>query len=416
MCPRKPYVTSVAALVFLVSGLCGPVAAAEGEVDKPAREIVAAFEYPRMEMDVTESLSLDLIIKNNGRKDETVLLEITQSPSECISTIEQYGDVIGGVFVASGEKKTLKLSARRKVEKADEEAPDDKNMLPPGEYKFEVTATTEDGQLTQTAMDTVTLRSAREDEEERDPITITCSYPNLRGSNDSDFKFSIDIHNNTDAEDMASLRAEAPRGWEVAFKPSYESKYIGSVKIDANLSKSVDVEVTPPPRAEIGKYPIAVFSKLSKDDTEAKRELTVELTGTYRVQCRTLNDLLSLTAHGGEEASISMYVINRGTAPQTNVSFSSFKPENWEVKFEPEKIDSIEPGGMQQVEITVVPDANALVGDYSVAVNANGEKAEDDLELRVTVRASTTWAWVGVGIIVVVIVGLTAMFKLLGRR
>jgi uncharacterized membrane protein len=111
-----------------------------------------------------------------------------------------------------------------------------------------------------------------------------------------------------------------------------------------------------------------------------------------------------------------MYVINQGTAPQTNVSFNSFKPENWEVKFEPEKIDSIEPGGMQQVEITVVPDANALVGDYSVAVNANGEKAEDDLELRVTVRASNTWAWVGVGIIVVVIVGLTVLFKLLGRR
>lgn len=416
MDPMRPYGTSVAALMVLVSGLGGPVAAAEDASGRPAREIVAAFEYPRMETDVTDSLSLDLIIKNNGGKDETILLEITESPPECISTIEQYGDVIGGVFVASGEKKTLKLSAKRKADKAPEKEPDEKDMLPPGQYKFEVTATTEDGQVAQTARATVTIREMEEAEEERDPITITCSYPNLRGSNDSDFKFSIDIHNNTDREDMASLRAEAPRGWEVAFKPSYENKYIGSVKIDANLSESVDVEVTPPPRAEIGKYPIAVFAKLSKEDTEATRELTVELTGTYRVQCRTLNDLLSLTAYGGEEASISMYVINRGTAPQTNVSFSSFKPENWEVKFEPERVDSIEPGEMRQVEVSILPDANAIVGDYSVAVTVDGEKAEDDLELRVKVAASTTWAWIGVGVIVTVIVGLTAMFKLLGRR
>ncbi|NOX54141.1 MAG: hypothetical protein GXP27_06810 [Planctomycetes bacterium] len=395
-------------------------AAEPSKETKPEREIVVAFEFPRMEKEPSSSISLDLIVKNNGRKDETILLELVKCPEGCVAKIEQYGDVIGGVFVASGEKKTLTLSvkSKKKGSKEGEETEEKKSVkLAPGEYKFVVKATTEDGKLTDTAEATLTIGKAEEEEEEEeDPVEITCSYPNLRGSNDSDFRFSIDIHNNTDKEDMASLRAEAPRGWEVAFKPSYEDKYIGSLKVDSNLSRSVDVEVKPPPGAEVGKYTIKVFAKLSKEEFEASRELTVELTGTYRIRCRTLNDVLSLTARGGQEATISMYVINRGTAPQTNITFDSFKPENWKVEFEPETIDLIKPGDMEQVEVKITPNADAIVGDYSVAINVNGEKAEDDLELRVTVKASTTWAWVGVGIIVGVIVLLSVMFRVLGRR
>ncbi|HID24219.1 MAG TPA: hypothetical protein EYP14_17705 [Planctomycetaceae bacterium] len=405
-------------VLFALGFRSGPAlrAAEPSEKAKPEREIVVAFEYPRLEVDPSTTIRLDLIIKNNGQKDETILLDVTSSPEGCVTKIEEYGDVIGGVFVASGEKKTLTVEAKLKKSKQEEGEEKDEKFAP-GQYKFAVKGTTEDGKLTDTAEATVTVgKSEEEEEEEEDPVEITCSYPNLRGSNDSDFRFSVDIHNNTDNEDMASLRAEAPRGWEVAFKPSYEDKYIGSLKIDSNLSRSVDVEVKPPPGAEVGKYTIKVFAKLSKEDFEASRELTVELTGTYRIRCRTLNDVLSLTARGGQEATISMYVLNRGTAPQTNVTFDSFKPENWKVEFEPETIDLIKPGDMEQVEIKITPNADAIVGDYSVAINVNGEKAEDDLELRVTVKASTTWAWVGVGIIVGVIVLLSVMFRVLGRR
>jgi len=407
--------------------------AAEGdESEKPEREVVVAFEYPQMEVAPSDQLRLDLIVKNNGRKDETVLLEIVTSPEQCDSRIETYGDVIGGVFVTSDEKKTLQVIAELKKKKKqkeeaegqgaeegkEEEKEDEDEELPAGEYVFEVRGTTEDGKLTDTARAVVRVRSKEEEEEEdeEDPVEITCSYPNLRGASDSDFKFSIDIHNNTDEEDMAALRAEAPRGWEVAFKPSYEDKYIGSLKVDSNLSRSVDVEVKPPPDAEVGTSTITVFAKLSKEDFEAKRELTVELTGTYRIRCRTLNDVLSLVAYPGEAANMPIYIFNRGTAPQHEITFDSFQPEKWKVEFKPEKIDTIEPGEMEQVEVTITPSAEAIVGDYSVAVHVRGEKAEDDVELRVTVRAPTTWAWVGVGVIVIVIVGLTIMFKVLGRR
>ena len=104
----------------------------------------------------------------------------------------------------------------------------------------------------------------------------------------------------------------------------------------------MDVEISPAPRAEIGEHSIKVFAKCSEG--EAEIELKVELTGTHSIACRTLNGVLSLTARKGKDANISMYVINEGSAPEKEVSFTSFKPENWEIKFEPEMIEGLEPG------------------------------------------------------------------------
>ena len=73
-------------------------------------------------------------------------------------------------------------------------------------------------------------------------------------------------------------------------------------------------------------------------------------------------------------------------------------------------------GNLKQIELTVTPAQEALVGDYAVGVNIKTEKASDDLELRVTVKASAAWGWIGIGIIVLVIIGLFSLFVTLGRR
>ncbi|MFH1489030.1 MAG: NEW3 domain-containing protein, partial [Pseudomonadota bacterium] len=93
-----------------------------------------------------------------------------------------------------------------------------------------------------------------------------------------------------------------------------------------------------------------------------------------------------------------------------------FKPENWKVEFKPEKFETLATGALEQVEMTVTPSDQALVGDYSVALKVEGEKASKDMELRVTVRASTAWGWVGIGIIILAILGLVVLFIRMGRR
>ena len=74
------------------------------------------------------------------------------------------------------------------------------------------------------------------------------------------------------------------------------------------------------------------------------------------------------------------------------------------------------PGELKQVEVTITPGEQALVGDYSVNLSIKGEKVTKNLELRVTVKASTAWGWIGIGIIILVIAGLVTMFVKLGRR
>jgi uncharacterized membrane protein len=66
--------------------------------------------------------------------------------------------------------------------------------------------------------------------------------------------------------------------------------------------------------------------------------------------------------------------------------------------------------------MTITPGEQALVGDYSVSVQTEGEKANQDTEFRVTIRAASAWGWIGVAIIAVVIAGLAVVFRVLGRR
>jgi len=109
-------------------------------------------------------------------------------------------------------------------------------------------------------------------------------------------------------------------------------------------------------------------------------------------------------------------VKNSGSATDTGIKFISFKPENWKVTFTPKKIDSLAPGELKQVEMTITPADQALVGDYSVAVNVNGQKLSKNLEFRVTVKASTAWGWIGLIIILMVLAGLVFLFIRMGRR
>jgi uncharacterized membrane protein len=174
------------------------------------------------------------------------------------------------------------------------------------------------------------------------------------------------------------------------------------------------VEIKPSILAQAGQYPIKMT--VTAGEAKAEIELIVELTGTYKLEAGTPTGLLSLDARQGKTANVSFYVKNTGSATNNNISFMSFKPENWKVEFTPEQIDTLEPGELQQVEMSITPYDEALIGDYSVAVEVQGEKTSKTLEFRTSVKASAAWGWIGIAIIVVVIVGLTGLFRWLGRR
>ena len=386
----------------LGTAVLGPASAAE-QTDKkdnrPERGLSVAFEYPGVVINQGDDASVDLIVTNKGRRDETISFTITTSPKGWESKIKTYSFGITGIFVPEDEEKTVQFSAK----------PD--KATKPGTYAFKVSARSTDGVLTASPTLSVTLT---EKEKEKGEIELTTSYPVLRGPNDAKFEFSLDVKNKIDKEALFNLTATAPKGWQTNFKPPYEDKYISSLRLKDNESKSLNVEVTPDRFCMAGEYLIPVT--ISTGDAKAEAELKVIITGTYKLEAGTPSGLLSLTTEKGKTGNLSIYIKNTGSAPATDIEFLSLKPENWKVEFTPEKLESIEPGDLKQVEVSITPAAEALVGDYAVGVNIKGEKSSDNLEFRVTVKASAAWGWIGIGIIILVILGLFALFVTFGRR
>ncbi len=392
----------LASVLLLAIGTIKAAHGAQGEEKdrKPDRAISIYPEYPVIVAQKGEEVRMDLRVVNGGKSDEDVLLSLVHVPDGWKARIKTYSFPVKGVHVPKDSTKTLTLLAE----------PD--KSIGPGEYSFKVKATTTDGKLSHE--NTLTIEVASDKQAKEQDIVLTTSYPVLRGPSDATFEFSLDIQNKTDQETSFDLLAKGPKDWQINFKPAYEDKYISSLRLKENQSRNVAVQVKPPRLAPIGEYPITVTVSSGKSKAEA--QLTVVLTGTYKLEAGTPTGLLSLSAQQGKTSQVSLYVKNTGTAPNHDITFLSFKPENWKVEFQPERIDVIEPGDLKQVEVRITPAQEALVGDYSVGVSVKGEKANADVELRVTVKASPFWAWVGIGVILAVIAGLCVLFIVLGRR
>jgi uncharacterized membrane protein len=366
---------------------------------RPERGIAVYPEFSGVIVSKGETVRMDLVLENRGRTDETIDVKISTIPKGWKAQLKGASYLVTGMYVPNGKTKNLAVNLE----------PD--KTIGVGTYVFQFDAQTWDGKLASTPKLTVNVQERMSG---ADDIQITTSYPVLRGQTDARFEFSIEVMNKSESDRTLNLAGLGPEKWEINFKPAYEAKQISSLRIKGAQSQTVAVEVTPAKDATSGEYPI--FVRISSGDKKAEAKLMVILTGIYKLDAGTPTGILSLEAMPGKPANLSLFVKNTGSAVNRNVNFSSFKPENWEVTFKPEKMDALEPGALKQVEVTIKPAQQALVGDYSVGVMVNGEKSDKTVEFRVTVKASTAWGWIGIGIIILVIAGLSALFIWLGRR
>jgi uncharacterized membrane protein len=392
---------AVAGICFLLMFLTLSGAAAQGDrqEDRPARGIAVYTDYSGIAVATGESVQMELTLENKGKADENIDVALAGVATGWKATLKGIRYQVTGMYVPAGKTKTLSLNL------------EPEKGVGPGQYSFRFDAKTADGKFSSTHTLNVSVQGRKVGV---DNIQINAAYPVLRGQTDSKFEFSLDVINKSEMERSFNLAAVGPEGWEINFKPAYEQKQISTIRVKEGQSQTIAVEVTPKPGAGAGEFPIIV--RISAKDSSAEAKLTAVLTGTYRIDAGTPNGILSLEAYPGKTVSFSLFVKNSGSAPNRNITFSSFKPENWETTFKPEKIEALAPGEMKQVEVTIKPGQQTLVGDYSVGVMTNGEKAEKTVEMRVTVRASSAWGWIGIGLIVLVIAGLGFLFMKMGRR
>jgi uncharacterized membrane protein len=394
----RSYFTFVMGALVCLSGLATLLQAEEKEVG-PERGIAVYTEYSGIFVPQGETVRMELTADNRGKKDENIVFSLAAIPKGWKAFIKGPSYTVSSVTVPG--RKTRVLTFNAEPEKGTK----------PGNYIFQIDARTEDGQYTSTQKIDVTMREktiAAED------FQVTTSYPVLKGQADAKFEFAMDVSNKSESDKNFTLSAQAPEKWEANFKPAYEQKQISSLRIKGGQNQSVSVEVTPPKESAAGTYPIIVL--IGSGDKKVEVKLAVVLSGTYQLDAGTPTGLLSLDASVGKTSNLSIFVRNTGSAVNRNVSFNSFKPENWKVEFKPEKIEALEPGALKQVEVSITPSAQSLVGDYSVAVSVEGEKSSKSVELRVNVKTSSAWGWIGLILIILVIAGLGGLFLRLGRR
>ncbi|MDR2366652.1 MAG: hypothetical protein LBF58_00855 [Deltaproteobacteria bacterium] len=364
----------------------------------------ASFTYPGLTLIPDDLAELEIFIANRGILGDTFTVEVTEAPKGWSTELRRFNAVITGLYLSGEETVSLTLAAT---------PPEGQDArLPIGDHAFKVRITSLAGQKTIESQMTLTVAGSKLS---REALTVATSYPEIGGPSDGKFSFSLDIRNNGPEDALVNLQAEVPQDWEYSFKPGYEDKQISSIHVTKGQNRSVTLDLTPAYMAEVGSYGIKV--KAEQPNGSAEADLTVNLTGTYKIRAVSANDLLSTSAEVGKSVTVTLFVLNEGSAPQREISFLAVKPDNWEVVFDPPSLQNVPPrSSPAQVDMTITSAANALVGDYGLGLSVQGEKAQSALDFRVTLKAGSAWAWLGAILIVAAVAGLALAFLRLGRR
>jgi uncharacterized membrane protein len=241
---------------------------------------------------------------------------------------------------------------------------------------------------------------------------FTTNQANMQGNSTSNFSFQTSINNRTADRQHYALSADAPPGWVVTFKPNYQQAT--SVDIEANSKTEVGIEIDPPDRIEAGTYKIPV--RASTNATSASIELEVVITGTYGIVLTTPTGLLSTNITAGEKKRLDLVISNAGSTELRNVKLTSSAPINWEVVFDPAKVDRIEPGKSAEVVVSIKAYKKAIAGDYATNLEAATSEASSKASFRITVKTPMIWGWAGIFIILGALGGVYYLFRKYGRR
>ncbi len=253
-------------------------------------------------------------------------------------------------------------------------------------------------------------------------VEIKATYPTLEAISGANFEFEVELNYRGEIGGETGrfrLVVTTPEGWSAYMTPQYErEKRISEITLDPGFAAGTKLKLitAPPiwPLSEPGEYEITL--EAISGEITGTTELTAKITAYYTMSVVSTTERLNTTAKAGKDNFFSIEVVNLGTAAIDNIKFSSIKPSGWNIKFTPDKIDSLPAFDSQTVDVNIKPPAETIAGDYQITARVSGNQTSDEIEIRVTVETPTIWGWVGVGIIVLVIAGLTYIFMRFSRR
>lgn len=346
--------------------------------------------YTKVSVSPGSTVNYKLDVINNSKTTVNENITIGNIPGSWNYTLTAGGLNINKLAVLPGERKTLDLKV---------EVP---FAVRKGTYSFYASA----GEKARLEM-AITVSTAGSNETE-----LTCDQRNMEGTPKSNFTFKAVLKNKTPNKQQYALMASPPPGWTVAIKPNYQQAT--STEVEANGTKDISYDVKPAPSVKAGTYKIPV--KVVSGTTSAELEFEVVITGTYEMSFNTESGLLSARMTAGDEKNIELVIENTGSSRLEKIELSSTKPRNWEVKFDPEKVENLEPGKTATVTATIKADKKAIPGDYVTNITAKTPEVNQTLAFRVMVKTPMLMGWLGILIIVVALGGVGYLFKKYGRR
>lgn len=356
-----------------------------------ANGLTLTTAYPSVTVSPGTQVSFDLALQTTDPA--RIDLSVAGAPATWKAILHGGGYVVGAVETDGVKATTVRL---------DVDVPDDAT----GDAHMIVTGVS--GGTTVTLPVDVKVEANAEGE-----ITVKPDFTALRGPANQSFTFNLAIANQTPEDVSYTATGEGPTGWAVDVTLTGQAQAVsGTAK--AGGASSIAVKVTPADNADAGTYKVAVVATVA--GKQYPIELSIEITGSYKLTLSTQNQVLSTSGPAGSVTEQVFTITNDGTAPVTNVKPSASLPTNWKVEFDQPTIASIEAGQPVNVTAKITPAADAISGDYSITFTARGEEANDTAEIRFAVEASLFGAIFAVVLIVVIIGGLLWVFRRYGRR
>ena len=241
---------------------------------------------------------------------------------------------------------------------------------------------------------------------------FTVRLMNIESEVKNPFRYQATLHNGSGKEQVFELKADLPSGWMVVFRT--EGSLVTALKMEADKTRDVEIEIMASPMARPGKFAIPVTATSGSETLQLALEAVVK--GNYEVQLSTPDGRLSDDVTEGRSRQLVLTVKNSGTLPLNDLEMSAQSPTQWKAAFEPSKIDRLDPGQTRQVNVTLsVPD-KTIAGDYLTTFTVRNSYASANTSFRMTVKTSLLSGWIGMLVILMAIGLVYNLIRKYGRR
>jgi uncharacterized membrane protein len=214
-------------------------------------------------------------------------------------------------------------------------------------------------------------------------LVVTTPYPSIEAQPGSNVKLSLSVVSAT--PDVVDLEIGGlPDGWVATLRGG--GFVIHSITSQPEDGATADLEITVPPDAAAGEYPISITGT-DRTGGRSQTDLTIVVSEMVDSGISLTADFPSLSGDPGTAFTYELTVNNETPIEQT-FTFDPTAPQGWEVTASPTaeanaQTVTVEAGAETTVDVTATPPQSAAQGSYPIAVDvtgANGARGTIQLE------------------------------------